>query len=988
VSLTLVTGPANAAKAGRVLGDYRSALGERPILVVPTRADVAHYTRELASEGAVVGGEVTAFGGLLREIARRAGYAARPIGPVQRDRLVAGAVAGAELHAVAGSAAAPGFVRAAGELFGELLRAFVDPQRLARTLGAWAARAPGREAYARDVARLYGRYVAALERHALVDDDLFAWRALDALRADAAAWGRTPVFLYGFDDLTLPQRDAVETLGVAAGAEVTVSLTHEPGRFAFAGRAATFEELRAVADAVVPLDPVADFYAQGSRAALHRLERGLFEDDAGGAPVAPPGDAVRLLESGGERAEVELVAAEALRLIEAGMAPEEIAVVFRDPDRYAPLVARVFDAYGVPAAQESTVPFGHLALGRAVVGLARAALDSEAVPGDLLAYLRAPGLLKHPELADRLELEIRQGAVRSASDARRMWEELAFPLDVLDRLGAAASAGERPLFAALRREAGRIFALPWRERAPILADHERGDARALAAAGRALDELDRLAETRAAASLRPLELIEMLDSLPVRLGDAARPGAVLVADPLGVRARRFRAVFVCGLQERELPRPAAPEPFLDDELRADLHELGGLRLRRPDSVAEERYLFYAAISRATERVFLSYRLSDEEGNPALPSFFVSEVTRLFGDGELSRLAARRPLAEVTWPASAAPTVRERARARAAEGPPVEPAAIRPLVTAEARAALRHQDAHLSAGALEAYADCPVKWLVERELEPASLEPRPDYFERGSYAHAVLERTLRGLAEERGSARLTDATLPAARRLLAEALAAEQPRFVLGTSPATAAGTARRVRADLERYLVHATAATRPDDAEPVHFELAFGMDEEGSLPPLALGDGAEEVTLRGQVDRVDIDAVAGTAVVTDYKSGVVHSEWHGSNWSQQRQLQVALYMLLVRRGLGLEPIGGLYQPLRGGTVAARGVFLAEADPGKRYVNGDRKSREEIEEILQWAEREAVGLAGRLRAGDLTPSPATCSHRGGCAYPGICRGPGA
>ena len=54
--LTLVTGPANARKAGVVLGAYRAALGSaEPLLVVPTRADVDHYRRELGARGAALG---------------------------------------------------------------------------------------------------------------------------------------------------------------------------------------------------------------------------------------------------------------------------------------------------------------------------------------------------------------------------------------------------------------------------------------------------------------------------------------------------------------------------------------------------------------------------------------------------------------------------------------------------------------------------------------------------------------------------------------------------------------------------------------------------------------------------------------------------------------------------------------------------------------------------------------------------------------------
>ena len=59
--LTLITGPANAAKAGAVLERLRAALGDDPVLVVPTTADATHYARELAGAGLVFGAEVTTF---------------------------------------------------------------------------------------------------------------------------------------------------------------------------------------------------------------------------------------------------------------------------------------------------------------------------------------------------------------------------------------------------------------------------------------------------------------------------------------------------------------------------------------------------------------------------------------------------------------------------------------------------------------------------------------------------------------------------------------------------------------------------------------------------------------------------------------------------------------------------------------------------------------------------------------------------------------
>src|SRR3954447_16933554 len=118
--LTLVTGPANAEKAGFVLGAYRAALEDEPILVVPTFADADHYRRELAGAGAVFGVRVVAFSGLMREIARRAGVAGRSLGPLARERVAAAAIAGTKLNALSASAATPGFAHALLRLVDEL----------------------------------------------------------------------------------------------------------------------------------------------------------------------------------------------------------------------------------------------------------------------------------------------------------------------------------------------------------------------------------------------------------------------------------------------------------------------------------------------------------------------------------------------------------------------------------------------------------------------------------------------------------------------------------------------------------------------------------------------------------------------------------------------------------------------------------------------------------------------------------------------------
>ena len=965
--LTLVLGPANSAKAGEVLGAYGAAARRGALLVVPTAVDARHYARELAADGVVLGSVVT-FSGLAAEIGRRAQYAGRRLSPLQRERILERVVAGSRLEVLRESAGAAGFAAAAGELIAELARGLVAPEQLTSGLRAWSAQDVRRAPYAREVGRIYADYVRELDRVGRVDRELYAWRALDALRGAPYRWGAEPVFFYGFDDLTALQRDAVETLARVVGVEVTVSLTYEPGREALVARAETVEELRPLAQRVAELPAQDAHYAPGSRAALHHLERSLFERE----PVEriDPGDAVVLLEAGGERAEAELVAQQIHELRRAGVPGDEIVVVHRSRARAAPLLDHVFAQYGIALDSGYAPPLGHTPLGRGLIGAARCALlpPHEARPADLLAYLRTPGLLQTPEIADGLDADARRRGLRTAAQAR---ERLGWELAELDELAAAPDPGR-----ALCRLARRLFAAPHRARAAALSAGEELDARALQALVRGVDELADLSLTPAGA-----ELVELLAGLAVAPARAHDADAVLLAEPLEVRARRFRVAFVCGLQEGEFPQPARPEPFLSDERRWELAAAGGPRLAaREDALAAERYLFYAAVSRATERVYLAYRSSDEEGNLALPSPFIADVAELLS-ADWPHRRRRRLLADVVWEPDRAPTPRERARALSGRGTadageqPARPHAL----GARALGQVRHSQI-LSAGALEAFADCPVRWLIERELRPRPLTPDPEPLTRGSVMHDLLERLLREL-----DGPVTPATLDTAHaildRLVAELAADGGSALSPGSPEIVRAGAVRAIEADLRRYLEH--EARTAGGWRPLGLELRFGFeDEETSLPPLRLGEGPDHVLVRGVVDRVDVDG-AGHAVVRDYKSGAQRQGWSAARWAEDRQLQVALYMLVVRELTDAEPVAGFYQPLRGEDLRARGVFVDATAVGDGVVRTDARSQEELDAMLAGAAERAVTLAAALRAGQLEPCPQNCS-RDGCKYPAICR----
>ncbi|MCW2990849.1 MAG: ATP-dependent nuclease subunit B-like protein, partial [Solirubrobacterales bacterium] len=481
MSLKLVIGPANAEKARVALDAYRAALadGSEPVLVVPTFADVEVYRRELSASGAVFGVQVVQFHWLLREIAKRAAVRGRPLGTLARERVAAVAIARTRLETLAASAATPGFAQALLGLITELEELRLEPPRVIAALRTWTEGDAGRRAYADELGALYAAYRRELERAEAVDRQLHDAAALDALRLEPSAWGGTPVVVYGFDDLTALQRDAIETLACHAGADVTLTLTYEPGRTALAARARTYEELRGLPGAqVTELRAVAEHYAEP---ALHHLERTLFEPGDGlalfDAATIPAGGAVRMLEGGGERAEVELVAAEVAALLRDGWPAEEIAVVWRTPDDVAALVEEVFAAYRIPIALTRRLLARDTALGRGLLALLRCALLGGSAD-DLLTWLRTPGLLRQPGMADALEVEVRTTGARTAATARGLWEERHFPLDAIDRVAAAHERGPSALCDRLAREAAALLARPHRLKAPVLDGPERTDASA------------------------------------------------------------------------------------------------------------------------------------------------------------------------------------------------------------------------------------------------------------------------------------------------------------------------------------------------------------------------------------------------------------------------------------------------------------------------------------------------------------------------------
>lgn len=981
--LKLVTGPANAAKAGEVLGGLRGRVDEEPLLVVPAFEDVEHNQRELAARGAVFGVHVVRFKRLFGLIAGRAGTRGRAASRLQRELIVADAVRAADLDALAESARRPGFVRAATRFVAEIERsladrsaagpAMVEPARLTQALRAWAGDGPRRR-HVDEIAEVYRRYRERLDAAGLVDDELYAWSAIRALRENPASWGATPVFAYGFDDFTPLELAALGALAGPAGVDVVVSLPWEAGRQAFRATARTHAELSGLAGEEVELPALSEHYAPESREALHALERALFENEGS----VDPRDAVCLHLAGGRRAEIELCAAEVLALLRAGTAPGDVAVVLRDPRPYASTIEQVFGAYGIPYSIDRRIPLRHTGVGRGLLALLRCAAGTGSAD-DLLAYLRTPGRLREPIYADRLEVAARRDGAATAARARELWDGWAerdgigpFPLIEIDRL-ANLRAEPEALLDEIARHAGRLFSGPYRRQAHVLEGAELDDARAFQALGSALRDMRALA--RAGGRIDFARVEETLAGLDVFVGEEAQPGRVAVASPEKVRARRFEAVFVCGLQEGEFPAGGASDPFLSDADRREIARASGLALPlREDQLERERYLFYVCASRAERRLVLSARVSGEEGEAEQPSFFLDDVERVFPG--LRAAARRRSLADVTWTPEEAPTEAEWERAVAARRQAAAPEPVGPIALDAALSALRDRGA-VSPTAVERFAGCPVNWLVEDVLKPVALEPDPERLVQGAFAHDVLELTYSRLREQTGDRRITEANLGRAEEIMLVALAEEVDRRGAAMRGPRMRAAVRRLEFQLLRHLEYESTST--SEFEPEHLELAFGLPD-AEYPEVELEGG---LRVRGKIDRVD--RLGDRVAVRDYKSGRV-GDYSAANWPGKGRLQAALYMLVAERLLGVEAVAGLYTPLSGDDRRPRGALSAAyaEQLGGDFVGGDVLADEEFAALRDWAAAAIATAAAEMGEGRLCSKPDSCAYRGGCSHPSICR----
>ena len=170
---------------------------------------------------------------------------------------------------------------------------------------------------------------------------------------------------------------------------------------------------------------------------------------------------------------------------------------------------------------------------------------------------------------------------------------------------------------------------------------------------------------------------------------------------------------------------------------------------RTDPEVQARYLFYSCLTVPTDALWISCRTSDESGKAEQPSPLVAAVETLFepdADGRAAIERGGRRGSDIVFEPVEAPSLREVARGLVVAGPAcgadlgdyapglegsLETARIveqstRSLasLSLDLIAAELAADPVFSATDIEAYAGCPYRWFIERQLHPYSSAPIP------------------------------------------------------------------------------------------------------------------------------------------------------------------------------------------------------------------------------------------------------------------------
>lgn len=467
--------------------------------------------------------------------------------------------------------------------------------------------------------------------------------------------------------------------------------------------------------------------------------------------------------------------------------------------------------------------------------------------------------------------------------------------------------------------------------------------------------------------------------------DGAAFGApdVLVTDQNTAASLGSGSCEVCVVAD--LTSGAYPAVDPEDASRVLLEHLG---VKRADSaLARMRRAFFALEHAATDQLILERCLNDSSADPTYPCVVLEEFVDCYRDDPTAT-------EDIDNPYSLPERLQDGMLLRGEDAlcsndalsdvPAPETARIEPpltgVVSAEARSLVVLprvlqggqvlDEPCLSPSQIESYLECPYKWFAQRRLRLDDLDEGFGPLEMGDFAHNALHSFYKHMSEDLGEAKVTPQLLPQARELMADVLArhkALQPHLrqsenrLIPTSQVE-----HRELAELERKLM---------DYLDFEAELLPTFAPKYLEYDVACGGAVDYAghKLLGTADRIDVDG-EGRCAIIDYKGSISGSYALGvREEGRLGKVQALIYAQVVRRTLGLEPVGALYvcygrRKMISGAYDGRVIENAHL-PNMRHKDCMCADRP-FSDVLDETEEAVAAALERMLAGDIRPRPET------------------
>ncbi len=910
---------------------------------------------------------------------------------------------GEELTALAKGAGQRGFTAALAETIEELKGFHGTPEALREAAAVVADRYLGQKL--NDLALLYGDFLAETK-------DRFE-DAEDRMEKLAAAIGKLPVFsgievwLDGFVFFNPQERDVLRAfLRAASVVHITLPLDRDVECNENVDPAALFYRASHTLQMLKGMAQEEDIsyttrvlgepqrFSETSQG-IAAIERGLFRFPIRAERNADKARGVRVVEAATRRLEMETAAADMVRLCrEEGFRWRDIGVLLRDAESYGELLEFTMQEYGIPFFSDRKRAGVHHPLAE-LVRSAMETLTGGWAYDDVFRCIKTDLFPLTRDEADILENYVLEFGVRGKRGWNQEWQYYHRGGKDSGAAGVYDEARKNEVLDAVNRVREQVAA-------PFIELSEAMRAKTVSEKTRALYEFllrlrvpDTLARWTAEAEKAGLredakehrmiwgEVMELFQQMATVAGEeevSLSDYSALLADgldgleisliPQGIDSvtiasfdqnslNNVRALYIFGANEGVMPRRPSVGGLLSDADRTLLAAEGDkVRFEFARTTAEdssgENYLLYHGFTEASERLWVSYALSNSEGEGIACSSVVTRLLRLLpidlksvplegierndellftsASRAVSRLAsalreyAAHPekkdgatWAEVyNWAISHAGERVERmvkgalTRGRQEELPPE---LARQIFTCEQRFTG-------SVTRFESYHSCPFRYFAQYGLH---LEERAERkfrsLELGNLLHEVMRRF--GEKARREGRTWADVSSEERAAFVRETVMseAEEIQNAILTSTAQYRAITARIEDTADSAIARLSAWNGVSRFMPRFFELPFGEGKTaGPVLSCVLSDGVS-LDVTGKIDRIDcMETVDESGVrqlyflVLDYKTSEMmlsmEEVYYGLKLQLLTYMEAATRYFRRRGWQEVRPAGILYCTLK------------------------------------------------------------------------------